>query len=117
MKANFYARVTFQTVFSNKEPIYGVTELPSEPFGNHANTIILLGLTSEELVDIRPTALIVEKFTNDDMRKTERCITLTKSQQEEAYNVVINILKKEFDLDSSDDDQEMTIDTITEGLI
>lgn len=117
MKANYYAKATFQTKFSDEEPFYGKKIIEEHQFGKDAGTIILLGNIDEDFSEVIPSAIIVEHFSFDNDKRSERLILLTKKQIEDPYELLKSILENEFGLNYSDDDQEMAIDTISESLM
>lgn len=112
MKANFYSRVRFQNYFSEDELFFNEKVIDESMFGNLSNSIQLIGKIDEDFDDISPVAIIVNKSSDN----VEKLYIYDDSGDEDSWDFITNILLEEFDLDSSDDNQEMLIDSIVEAF-
>lgn len=116
MKANFYARVKFQNIFSGDEAIFNEAVIDESMFGNQSNSIQLIGKIDEDFDDVSPLAIIINKSTDGNAGVIEKLFLYNDKGDEDSWSFITNILEQEFDLDSSDDDQEMVVDSVVEAL-
>jgi hypothetical protein len=116
MKANFYVRVKFQNFFSGDEAIFNEVVIDESMFGNQSNSIQLIGNIDEDFDDVSPLAVIINKSSDSTEDIIEKLFLYNDKGDEDSWSFITNILEQEFDLDSSDDDQEMVVDSIVEAL-
>jgi hypothetical protein len=117
MKSNFYTRVKFQNWFDDIEAIFSQEVIDESCLGNQSNTIELIGKTGQYFDEICPLAIVVSKATDSNGNMIEKLYLYDESSDEDSWGFIANILAEEFHLDSSDDNQEMLIDSIIEAFI
>jgi len=117
MAANFYSRVTFQNSFLENEEIFDKEIIDDSMFGNLSNSMELIGNINEDFDEISPLALLISKSPSGNGDRIEKLFLYAESGEEDSWDFITNILTEEFGLDSSDDDQEMLIDSIIEAFV
>lgn len=117
MKANFYSRVTFQYSFLENEAILNKEIIDDSMFGNQSNSILMIGKTDKDFDEISPIAAIINKCIDVNGNKIEKLFLHDESGDVDSWDFISNILTQEFDLDYSDDNQEMLIDSVVDACL
>lgn len=113
MHADIITSIIVKNFFEDAKSLIGNSVVEASSFTGKYLQLRVAGQFDEISENIRPIALFASKA--DD--QTDACFPLSKSNQSEPYDFIQNFLSNTFGLTSDDDNDEMIVDTICDGLL
>jgi len=113
MQANIITSVTVKNFFEDASSLIGNSALDASSFTGNYFHLRVAGQLDDQSGDINPVALFASASDGQPLA----CLPLSKSDQRDPYDFIQNFLADTFGLTSNDDNDEMMVDTICDGLL
>jgi hypothetical protein len=113
MHTNIITSILVKNFFEEDKSLIGNSMVEASNFTGKYFHLRVAGLFDETSENISPIALFAS--TSED--QTEACFPLSKSDQNDPYDFIQNFLSNTLGLTSNDDNYEMIVDTICDGLL